>query len=54
MNRLGHENPLLDWRARRFLRHFITPIPESSLGRADKALAEQYLKELFLVRLNGC
>lgn len=54
MNRLGHENPLLDWRARRFLRHFITPIPESSLGRTDKALAEQYLKELFLVRLNGC
>lgn len=54
MNRLGHENPLLDWRARRFLRHFITPIPESSLGRADKALAERYLKELFLVRLNGC
>ncbi|KAF0188370.1 MAG: type 12 [Desulfobulbaceae bacterium] len=53
MSRLGHENPPLDWKARRFLRRFITPILQSSLSPADKELAERYLKELFLVRLNG-
>jgi 2-polyprenyl-3-methyl-5-hydroxy-6-metoxy-1,4-benzoquinol methylase len=53
MSRLGHENPPLDWKARRFLRRFITPILQSSLSLADKELAERYLKELFLVRLNG-
>jgi len=53
MDRLGHENPRLDWKARRFLRRFIKPVPESVLSAADKELAGCYLKELFLVRVNS-
>jgi hypothetical protein len=53
MDRLGHENPRLDWKARRFLRRFIKPVPESILSVADKELAGCYLKELFLVRANS-
>jgi 2-polyprenyl-3-methyl-5-hydroxy-6-metoxy-1,4-benzoquinol methylase len=52
MDRLGHENPRLDWKARRFLRRFIKPVPESILSVADKEWAACYLKELFLVRVN--
>ncbi len=54
INRLGHENPPLDGKARRFLRRFISPIHELSLSLADQELARRYLKELFLVRFNGC
>jgi len=53
MDRLGHENPRLDWRARRFLRRFIKPVPESVLGAADKERALCYVKELFLVRVKS-
>jgi 2-polyprenyl-3-methyl-5-hydroxy-6-metoxy-1,4-benzoquinol methylase len=54
MNRLGHENSPLDWKARRFLRRFISPIPELSLSLADQELAQRSVKGLFLVRFNGC
>ncbi len=48
-DRLGDENPLLDSRARRFLRRFITPVPVASLSGDESALADQYLRSLFLV-----
>jgi len=54
MNRLGHENPPLDRKARRFLRRFIKPVPESVLGGADNELRQRYLNELFLIRVRGC
>jgi len=49
MDRLGDENPMLDVRARRFLRRFITPVSVASLTADESALAEKYLRSLFLV-----
>ena len=53
MDRLGHDNQPLDRQARRFLRRFRQPVREQSLSHAERCLAEQYLKELFLVRVRG-
>ncbi len=49
MDRLGHENPILDLQARRFLRRFITPVSAVSLSADESALAGIYLRSLFLV-----
>ena len=53
IDRLGHDNPRLSWRVRRFLRRFRRPVQEASLSAGDKQLAERYLKELFLVRVRA-
>jgi len=51
VDRLGHDNPSLDWKARHFLRRFIKPVSEAGLTVEEKKLAERYLQELFLVRI---
>jgi 2-polyprenyl-3-methyl-5-hydroxy-6-metoxy-1,4-benzoquinol methylase len=51
IDRLGHENQPLDWKARHFLRRFIKPVPELCLTAEDKKRAERYLQDLFLVRI---
>lgn len=53
IDRLGHDNPPLNWKARHFLRQFIKPKSEADLAASEHALAEQYLKELFLVRIRN-
>ncbi|HIJ94324.1 MAG TPA: methyltransferase domain-containing protein [Desulfuromonadales bacterium] len=53
IDRLGHENQRLDRQTRRFLRRFVTPLPEAALTAAERALAERFVTELFLVRLRG-
>lgn len=53
IDRLGHENPPLNWKARLFLRRFARPVAESSLSNEEQSLAERYLQELFLVRVSG-
>ena len=50
IDRLGHDNPPLNWQARRFLRRFIRPVEEATLSSMERDLAERYLNELFLVR----
>lgn len=54
MNRLGHDNRPLDWKARRFLRRFIKPVPEAGLDGEDNERAQWYRHQLFLVRVSGC
>ena len=51
--RLGHENPLLDRSARRFLRRFRTPVPVAELSDAERREAAAYLRSLFLVSIRG-
>ena len=51
IDRLGHDNPALNWGVRRFLRRFIKPKAEMALSSVERQQAENYLKKLFLVRL---
>jgi 2-polyprenyl-3-methyl-5-hydroxy-6-metoxy-1,4-benzoquinol methylase len=53
IDRLGHDNPRLTWRVRRFLRRFRKPVPEVSLTVTERQQAEEYLRELFLVRVQN-
>jgi SAM-dependent methyltransferase len=50
IDRLGHDNPHLNWQARHFLRRFIEPVREAGLNAEERKLAENYLQALFLVR----
>jgi 2-polyprenyl-3-methyl-5-hydroxy-6-metoxy-1,4-benzoquinol methylase len=50
IDRLGHDNPPLNWQARRFLRRFSKPVQEAELNATERELAENHLQELFLVR----
>lgn len=54
INRLGHDNPPLDWPTRRFLRRFRQPVAEVSLSSDERDLLERYLRLLYLVRVNHC
>jgi len=51
IDRLGHDNPSLNWQARRFLRRFVKPVQEAGLTTAERQLSEKYLQALFLVRV---
>jgi SAM-dependent methyltransferase len=53
IDRLGHENPLLDRQTRHFLRRFVRPLPEAALTAAERLQAERFVAELFLVRIRG-
>ncbi|HEX9078388.1 MAG TPA: class I SAM-dependent methyltransferase [Desulfuromonadaceae bacterium] len=48
--RLGHDNPPLGHRERRFLRRFLTPVPWESLSGEDRAAATRSCRALFLLR----
>lgn len=48
--RLGHDNPPLGRRERRFLRRFLKPVPWKDLSGDDRATASRYCKALFLLR----
>lgn len=50
--RLGCPNPPLDRATRRFLRRFREPVPASSLTGPELALAEEFVRALFLLVLN--
>jgi SAM-dependent methyltransferase len=52
IDRLGHDNSQLTWSVRRFLRCFVKPVAEVSLSTTERQEAENYLKELFLVRFS--
>lgn len=54
MNRLGHDNPPLNWKCRRFLRRFVRPVQEAGLTPAEKEQVGRYLDALFLVRIHDC
>ena len=48
--RLGHENGLLDRAQRRFLRRFLSPVAASELSAGERAKADRYSRQLFLLR----
>jgi SAM-dependent methyltransferase len=48
--RLGHRNPPVGRRERKFLRRFIKPVPWKALSCADQITANIYLKSLFLLK----
>ncbi len=47
--RLGHDNPIIDRSARRFLRLFRASIHTEALTQEERARAQRYLEALFLV-----
>lgn len=49
-SRLGHMTILLGQNERSFLRRFIKPVHWSSLSKEDQAIANTYIKELFLLK----
>lgn len=51
IDRLGHDNPRLDFRSRAFLRRFRKPVRETMLSTQDQAIADRLLKELYLIRV---
>jgi SAM-dependent methyltransferase len=50
LSRLGHHNPPVGGRERRFLRQFIKPVPWETLSPADRITANIFLKSLFLLK----
>lgn len=53
IDRLGHDNPTLDFAARRFLRACVQPRAVTDLNDLELQLAASYQRELFLVSLTG-
>jgi len=49
--RLGHDNPVLDGSARRFLARFRTPVRAGELSASERKLAGEFCEALFLLRL---
>jgi SAM-dependent methyltransferase len=50
LSRLGHQNPLLGRRDRRFLRRFIKPVPWKTLSPSGCEAVAVYLRALFLLK----